>query len=219
MLQGRVPRKNKGFTLVELMITLVIVAIGVGLAVPSYRHMLEKRKVVAGAESVVSFIGLAQSLAIKSNQRVGVSWWTEGDDKHEGDFCMGISSPPKTVPCDCLEEVQTETDFCAIDASLADAADGTPYRLTKIDFVNLDFHFMHFWPYQGNFSFDPVRGTMDSWSDNDVVNGDRFGRMHSNLMRGTKTLFALNYFVDITGRTRICSDSTEPMFIAAYPAC
>jgi prepilin-type N-terminal cleavage/methylation domain-containing protein len=52
--------RHRGFTLVEIMMSLALMAIGIALAIPSYRDMVEKRQVTNGAEQLSSFINTAQ---------------------------------------------------------------------------------------------------------------------------------------------------------------
>ena len=47
-------RGSRGFTLVELMITVVIVGIGVALAVPSWDNAVQKRNTTKAAEEIAS---------------------------------------------------------------------------------------------------------------------------------------------------------------------
>ena len=91
-------RSALGFTMVELMVTLTIVAIALYLAVPTFRT--EKRQTEAAAQEIQNFVTLAQTLAVKRNENVAFRWWAESTG-HAAEFCFGISSPPKTVPCDC----------------------------------------------------------------------------------------------------------------------
>ena len=46
---------NKGFTLLELMIVMVIVAIGVALAVPAYQDLMQRRETTSKAEQLSAF--------------------------------------------------------------------------------------------------------------------------------------------------------------------
>ena len=70
-------RRHRGFSLVEVMMSVVLLAIGTAIALPSFRHQVEKRQVTNGAEQLASFINLAQGAAMKSNRVVTVSWTHE----------------------------------------------------------------------------------------------------------------------------------------------
>ncbi len=66
--RGHFPRVSRcrGFTLVEVLMSVVLMGIGVALALPSYRDMVEKRQVTNGAEQVASFVNSAQGVSMKT---------------------------------------------------------------------------------------------------------------------------------------------------------
>jgi prepilin-type N-terminal cleavage/methylation domain-containing protein len=201
--------RQKGFTLIELMFTLLIVAIGVSLAIPSYEAFREKRNLVAAAEDISSHVALARSMAIKKGQRVSMSW--KGSGSHSADFCIGLSAPPKNADCDCRVDDPAAASFCSID--------GVPYRLSKIDFVRVDHEFMHFNPAVGHFSFDPVRGIVDSWSDAEVVDDDWLMYMHSNDGSGSTRLYGLEFSLAVSGRLDVCQQTARKTRVGGYPEC
>jgi type IV fimbrial biogenesis protein FimT len=65
---------HHGFTVIELMISLAVLAIITSLALPSYRNILEKRQVTSGAEQIGAFLSLAQLESVKRNQFVAVNY-------------------------------------------------------------------------------------------------------------------------------------------------
>lgn len=77
-------KKERGFTLIELMVTLAIAAILIGVALPSFRGMMETNKVVAGINDLATSIHLAKNAASARNARVnidsvgGAADWSQG---------------------------------------------------------------------------------------------------------------------------------------------
>jgi len=58
-------KKQNGFTLIELMVTLVVATILITVAVPGMQSMIESNKVVTAANSISSVMNLARSEAAK----------------------------------------------------------------------------------------------------------------------------------------------------------
>ncbi|KQW02672.1 GspH/FimT family pseudopilin [Rhizobacter sp. Root1221] len=70
MLRGRRPRApDRGFTLVELMVTLSLIAILLMLAVPSFTAMLRNSQVRTIADALQNGLRQAQSEAIRRNRQ------------------------------------------------------------------------------------------------------------------------------------------------------
>ena len=67
-------RKNiiAGFTLVEMMVTLLVAAIFLGVAVPSYYSLIQNNKVVAMTNKLAASLNYARMEAIRRGQRVSV---------------------------------------------------------------------------------------------------------------------------------------------------
>jgi len=71
-------KKNSGFTLIELMITLAIVAILLTVGVPSLKTFMQGNQLVAATNELVSALHVARSEAIKHNVRVSVCESSDG---------------------------------------------------------------------------------------------------------------------------------------------
>lgn len=75
--QARVPLAA-GFTLVELMVTLVVAAVILGIAVPNFTGLVNSSRLTAQANELVTGIQLARSEAIKLNRQVSFCGSTDG---------------------------------------------------------------------------------------------------------------------------------------------
>jgi len=63
---------HRGFTLMELMITIAILAILAAIALPSFQSTLERRRLVGAADTLFADLQYARSEAIKQNDEVDV---------------------------------------------------------------------------------------------------------------------------------------------------
>jgi type IV fimbrial biogenesis protein FimT len=65
-------KRNTGFTLIELMVTLALAAIIVTMAIPSFQEVIRNNRLTTQANELVSALNLARSEAIKRGVRVTV---------------------------------------------------------------------------------------------------------------------------------------------------
>ncbi|HED35090.1 MAG TPA: prepilin-type N-terminal cleavage/methylation domain-containing protein [Gammaproteobacteria bacterium] len=79
-------KKNSGFTLVELMITVSIVAILLTVGVPSLRTFMQGNQLIASTNELISALHVARSEAIKLNSKVSIC------SSSNGTSCSGSSS-------------------------------------------------------------------------------------------------------------------------------
>lgn len=74
--------RNRGFTLMELLITLAVVAIVASLAVPSFQNMIATQRVRSAANDLVTSLNFARSEAVKRNASVTMTpaagGWSDG---------------------------------------------------------------------------------------------------------------------------------------------
>jgi type IV fimbrial biogenesis protein FimT len=103
-------RPESGFTLVELMVTLAVLAIVLIAAVPSFVDFFDKSRVRGAADNVISVISNARAESVKTDLDVNLAFTGSGTA-----WCVGANSatPPSggaeagaAAPCDC--SVSTE---------------------------------------------------------------------------------------------------------------
>jgi type IV fimbrial biogenesis protein FimT len=188
--------RHRGFSILELMMSLVLVAIGTALALPSYRDMVEKRQVTNGAEQVASFINSAQGVAMKTNRIIKVSWDHEDDDE----WCVGatIVDAVGDDPCDC-----TGND----DGAPTCVIDGQDFVLNQSHAGNRDLMRDIGSEDTGSYTFDPVRGFSP-----DLAGDLKFS------MRSPGDDFRINLMVNQTGRVILCSGDSSRA-VPGYMPC
>ncbi len=187
MLKG----KQNGLTSVELMLVVVLLAIALALALPSYRAMIEKRRLVQGTEQVFAFFNSAQAVSSRTNSAVTVSW----SKTSEQDWCLGTVLGESA--CDCNETSAAEADYCAVQSAhtvLSSMEAGSARIVSPADS-------------SGALSYDPVRGMLASADD--ALSFD----LHS-----TSGDYQLRLVVAATGLTSVCSvDETHK--VPGYSIC
>lgn len=79
--------KPKGFTLVEMMIAIVILAVLLSAAIPSFSTFMKNRRVRTATEAVLNGLGLARSEAIRRNTHINFELQTDAS------WTLGCSTP------------------------------------------------------------------------------------------------------------------------------
>jgi type IV fimbrial biogenesis protein FimT len=82
-----------GFTLVELMITVVILLILLLVAVPSFQDYIQKARVRGAADQVTNLLAKARQAAVMSNMPVSVLAVGSADE-----WCLGARQPAEPGP-------------------------------------------------------------------------------------------------------------------------
>lgn len=183
-------RTHDGFTLVELLVTLAVLAILVTTAVPALTDLLDSQRLRATAQRIAADLRLARAEAIKRHADIPIGvTFAPGRD-----WCYGIS---QQLPCDCRERDWRSNDACLLDLAherqLHTAADDTRAQVEVLDARFSDAQTTR---------FDPLRGTAQA------------GTVSLRSARGKR----LDVRVSTLGRVRICApaEATGP---AGYAPC
>ena len=65
--------RPQGFTIIELMVTIAVLAILAAMAIPSFTDMMERQRLINATEAVYSDLQNARSEAVKRSQQIVVS--------------------------------------------------------------------------------------------------------------------------------------------------
>ncbi|MFO6422830.1 GspH/FimT family pseudopilin [Motilimonas sp. KMU-193] len=142
------PVKIQGFTLMELLIAVAVLAILLSIGVGSYSSLFKKNELRGATESLYSLLTYAKSESIKANTQIAVTF-KDGDD---GAWCAGLTTVSGTKDtCNC-KSAASATDSCTL-------VNGTDKRLVVIDGgefskIDLDVTSMA----SSTITFDNVRG-------------------------------------------------------------
>lgn len=184
-------RRHRGFSLVELMMSVVLLAIGTAIALPSFRDQVEKRQVTNGAEQLASFVNIAQGTAMKLNRVVTISW----SHTDSNDWCIGAID--SETACDCNVTNWSSDSYCKI------ASD--TYKLS--DDIATERGLVHDIAGDGAYAFDPVRGLLTDLDDSLTME-----------LRSRSGDYRLNLVVNNAGRVTVCSPEAAHA-IPGYEIC
>ena len=96
--------RMRGFTLIELMVTLVVLAIVVGIAIPNFSTMIRDNRSITLADELIGAVNYARAQAITASGPVSLcassNGTTCGSDWTEGwiVFTDGVTSDTVTPP-------------------------------------------------------------------------------------------------------------------------
>lgn len=124
----------RGLTLMELMVTVAILAILVALAVPSFNSFLAKGRLSGAAEVLAQDLQLARSEALRRNDAVTISFSSGAA------WCYG--SVAGATACTC-----TPTNTCTL--RRVDNTDYSGVTMTAVSFGSPAATFTAFMPRQG----------------------------------------------------------------------
>lgn len=182
-------RTTSGFTLVEMLVTLAVLAILVTTAVPALTDLLDTQRLRGTAQRIADDLRYARSEAVKRHAEIpiGVSF-APGRD-----WCYGIS---QQLPCDCHERNWRSADACLLDLSHERQLHTARAAPPQVQLVEARFSGMR------TTRFDPLRGTAQA------------GTVSLRSARGKR----LDVRISTLGRVRICApDATQG--IAGYAPC
>jgi prepilin-type N-terminal cleavage/methylation domain-containing protein len=138
-------RTQAGLTLIELIVTVVVIGILATVAAPSFSGFFERQRLVGAADSLYSSLRFARAEALKADQTVTLTF----DDSTAAEWCIGIKDSAGSCDCeasDCTVDgalrVVSYTDFPGVSASTIgntyqfDSKRGTVSSTDEITFTN-----------------------------------------------------------------------------------
>ncbi len=193
-------QQNSGFTLIELMVTVAVLAILLGIGIPSFQGTLDKRRIVGAAEQIYADLQYARSEAIRQNKPVAVHFRNTGTNTA---WCYGMYERTGTTgdACNCTTTTSgAENSNCTV-RGLTKTVYSTDYRgisLTEASFSGASGTTFT--------TFTPLRG---------------IGTAGTPTLQSASGL-QVRIVVSPQGRIKPCSPSGTPpgsTYLSNYPTC
>lgn len=202
-------QRARGFTMIELMIALVILATLLILAAPSFRDTIDRRRVTNAGVELKDQLQQARSLSVLLNRPVALEFKFDSPTN----WCFGLSDRQSAgsapLPgCDCAETALGPDDPGSCSVAKPDApldrvmAVVTSQSYSGVSLVEAD-------PSKGDerIVFEPTRGVRDDGLDPTVVYN----------LTSTQTTRNVRVSVNRIGRTTLCT--TTGAMIGGVNAC
>jgi type IV fimbrial biogenesis protein FimT len=159
----------KGFTLVELMITLVVLGLIATMAVPSMTSFFDKRRVIEAAEDLYANVQIARTEAIKRSDSVYMRFNSAGSNWQYGlsqnDLCDLTKTDPTVANANACVLVVDDGDGVIDDGTATiDAADTVLNRFTSGDYNEVSMTLTSMPNGNNQIEFHPNRGTAENAS-------------------------------------------------------
>ncbi|MCX4187241.1 GspH/FimT family pseudopilin [Methylophaga sp. OBS4] len=103
---------SRGFTLIELMVIIAVLGVITALALPSFKSILDGRRLQGATDNFYAMLQYARSEAIKQNQSVQFQFDTNA-------WCFGVDD--EGADCDC-----TTPSTCTV-SGMQKVTDNTEY--------------------------------------------------------------------------------------------
>jgi len=123
------PKSNsEGFTIIELMIVVLVLGVIAALALPSFKSILDGRKLKGAADELYAMLQFARSESIKQNQAIYF-------DIDVANWCFGVDDAG--ADCDC-----TNPSSCTISGQnkVVDDSDAAPVLISSATVNNITFN-------------------------------------------------------------------------------
>ncbi|WOH39167.1 GspH/FimT family protein [Thalassotalea fonticola] len=184
-------KKVRGLTLIELLITILILSILAGVAGPSFLESFDKRKLISATEHLYSYLQQARSESLSRSKTI---YWSASTLRSKK-WAFGMS---EDAFCNPLITTNTDAKACVLPIDNGDGVynaedDAVLHRLSGLDFDEISIKRSYSSSTIDAIEFDSTRGTTN-------LGGYRYYTLTSEL--GNNVQIRLS----IIGTITICSD-------------
>ncbi len=183
----------RGFTLIELMITIALLSVLLVIAVPSFNEFRQRAALRGAADQVATFWGDARFEALRRNQFVKVGFRTSG-----ANFCLGAATTTNQgddTTCDCFT-----ANACNVSAYPTNQSDWRGVRVAAATTLGDDDG--------GVIVINPKRGNVTETAD--------VGRIFLGTPVSTNANYRLSIDFDRNGRAVVCEPTDAPHKLPQY---
>ncbi|GAB3357362.1 pilus assembly FimT family protein [Lysobacter tyrosinilyticus] len=181
--------QNQGFTLIELMVTIALLAILVAMAVPSFTAYQQRATLRGAGDQLMNYWANARLAAVRENRNVIVSFRSSGNN-----MCIGATTA--AAACDCLNS----PGACNISRFPDSQAEWRRTRVAAASTLGAG---------SGNVIIDPKRGNI-------TAPGDAGGIFLRSPQGSGSTDYRLNFMIDRNGRGILCEPAAAPSKMPQY---
>ena len=187
-------KRNLGFTLVELMITVTVLVVLLVVAVPSFERFFERYRLRSAVDDTLDLFAAARQGAVEADRNVNVTFgssttaWCAGAIQQAEPASAGAPVPLAPAACDCA----TTPSACTVGGQQLTVSDGG--RGVTIGAGG------------ASVTFDSKNGTLDPLGSQSVDFVSAHGR------------YGLTVTVTPLGQARACVTSGK-LFIPGYEPC
>lgn len=199
--------RQTGFTLIELMVTLVVLVTLAVLAAPAFVDLIEKSRLRGATDDIVNLLNTSRMNSVKLQRQINVSVksgasWCAGALSEPGPSSTGAAMTLANSPCDCLNSASS----CVVDNQNALVSSST-YSGVKLSTVTGSIDYS-----SNGVTFNPKLGAATDSSGNMLTTAPTI------LVLSKTGKYSTKITVSPLGQTNVCVPSTSP-FVAGYPSC
>lgn len=216
--------RESGYTLIELMMTIAILALVASFAGPSVNDYIDKRKIINAAEAVYSQLQFARSQAISRSEDVHVNFGYS-DATDAATWLMGVSTNETceldpsgdTVDENGVPQLPDAANNCTL---VVDDGDGVIHGVDGNDVDDLTYHVL------AGADFNSIELDADGTGSGGAPNEITFNSTRGTAERETIFLFysaggrqyEMRVVIGIIGRVRICTPDDDKA-VPGYTTC